>query len=881
MNDVLMRVTAVDYEEADDGTKTVVQVAGRDEFGNRRTINVDGTLPHLYIPENRPNPTGSEIVSCQDGYESYDDRRLTRVETRVPSDISDITDEYEETWESDIPYYRRATMDYGLVGHIRVPDADRCRIENIETNVNVSGDEQIEPRILIGDIEVIHSGGSIEEMKDKAEDTVCMVTMWDSKEDEYHCLMIDPDGDAQGAEVKSELELHAGAESLSNELERPIHLQRHETEEDLLEGLLELFEAKRPDLVSGWNFVDFDWEYLLSRYEKFDDLNEHRLSDIGYINGYKTAQKVDCVPAFDMMTARTTAPYSFSSWRSQSLDYVAKVDLGVGKIPDVDIQWAFSRDLPRLVAYNIMDVMLCVGIERRENLHAFFYDLAELAQIQMYDTSHEMRLVDGRLLSQRDDDEVLPPMPEDADIPDNSGGLVLQPSDGIKEWVGVEDLKSLYPSAIITWNISPETIVWADDGEKPEDAMTIPWMPDKSGREGISASDIGHDTMWTDMAEEGIIPKYIKELFPERAELKAKRNKFDPDDHEYHVWDRKQAAVKVLMNSFYGVMSNDWWRLGKYGLGDAVTSTARYALWKGKQTAENNGFDVIYGDTDSVMISLAEPGESKEVALDRGRELEDEINASMVDCVRESGLSGSHPFIDDGLHGTDAHCLVYEFEKLYRRFFQAGQKKRYAGNIVWKEGKHVDGDIDTVGFESQRSDSPELTSEAQPEVIRRILNGEGFEEVSEYIQEMIDDIKSGVIDLYRVGLPGVVNKPLGEYGNTQTARACRFSNNHLEKQWTQGDDPWVYFVETTPPMVPDTDVVALDWSDELPDGYALNYDEMLRRSLKGPLRPILEEMNWKFTELKEGAKTESAASDGWASGDWDTGGDDNDNGTTW
>ncbi|MFB6282560.1 MAG: DNA polymerase domain-containing protein [Halobacteria archaeon] len=870
-----MRVTAVDYETEDE-ENVLIQLAGRDENGERKTLLVDGTTPYFYAPEDAEMPKGydDDITGVEAGYESFDGKTIKQIRTRTPEQSGNLASEFEQTWESDIPYYRRATIDYGLSGHIDVPDKDRCHINEITTDLDIHGDDEINPRIFIADIEVLQGEADIDDLSESATNEITHITIWDSLEDVYICLALASEDAITPEQVDAHLREHAAAESLKEEIEKDIIIRQYETEESLLSGFLSLFEKRRPDLVSGWNFVDFDWDYILSRFEHLDALNEHRLSDIGYINGYQTERKVDCVPAFDMMDAYCEK-MSFTQWRSQSLDYVAKETLGIGKIPDIDIDWCFENDNDLLTSYNIIDVMLCVALERKEDVHGFFYALAELSQIQVYDTFSEMRLVDGYLMSQAGEDEKLPPQ-EEKDIPENAGGLVLEPSDGVQEWVGVEDLKSLYPSVILTWNISPETIIWDEDTvngppKTPGGVISVPWLPDADHAEG---GDFGHDEidfdiMFTDMMEEGLIPKYIKPLFAERDEYKAARDEYDTDDDMYDVWDRKQFAIKVVMNSFYGVMSNDYWRLGKYGLGDAVTSAARFALWKGKEIAKDEGYDISYGDTDSIMVSLKEAGDKDDI-LQAGHALEDRLNERMDECVQDAGLKGAHPHLSDDLHGTHRHCLVYEFEKLYKRFFQAGSKKRYAGRIVWKEGKEVDGKIDTVGFESQRSDSPELTEEIQPEIINRILAGQEFQEVSDFLRDIIARIESRDIPLYRVALPSTLNKPLSEYGNTLTSRACRFGEKNLEQTWNSGDDPWVYFVRKTPPMTPSTDVIACGWGEDMPDGYELDLDRTLERALEGPLEPILQEVGWNFTELRNGAQTGSADDDSWADGDWET-----------
>lgn len=879
----LMRVTATDYE-VEDG-EVLVQLTGRDEYDNRRPVKVTGTIPYFYVRDSEADKVEDHegVRSIDYGYESFDGISVARINLKTPKyagnlgQVENLTERFDDHWEADIPFYRRVSIDYNLSGHILVPDGDKVSIDDIETDVTVTEDEIIEPKVLIADIEVLPKDGvDFDEMTEEYNSPVSHISMWDSKEDEYVALHLDPDGRVSAAEVSSLLDEHTGIQRLSSERERDIHLRSYETEESLLDAFLSEIESRQPDLVSGWNWIDFDWDYLLGRFDQLDDLNEHRLSDIGWVNGYQTERKVDCLPAFDMMDAYCEK-MTFSEFRSKRLDYVAKKELGVGKMPNISITEDFDDRRDELLAYNIIDTMLCVALDRKEGVHEFFYELAELSQIQIYDTFSEMRLVDGYLIHQADDTEILPSMPDDQDIPENAGGLVLSPSDGVKEWVGVLDLKSLYPSSIITWNISPETIHWYEDEKPTGRHLNIPWLPDADTADGgqFGYEDINFDIMWTDLSEEGLVPKYLKRLFPEREKFKSKRNQYEPDDPEYDVWDRKQAAVKVIMNSFYGVMSMDYWRLAMYGLGDAVTSTSRYSLWQGKEIAESEGKKVYYGDTDSIMLSLAASDEGKQAALTRGKALEETVNARMDECLLRSGMGEgeTHPFIGDELHGTDRHCLVYEFEKLYRRFFQAGSKKRYAGRIVWKEGKDVDGDIDMVGFESKRSDSPELTSIVQPKVVNMILSGDGFNEVSEYVRGLISDFDNRDLDMYKVAIPGSLNQPLHEYGNTQVAKACRFSNKILGKTWSKGDDPWIYFVDKTPPMIPGTEVIALDWDEDPPEEYELDDDAIFDRALKAPLLPILREVNWRWKEVKQGSKTQSASEANWTVEDND---DDND-----
>ncbi len=1273
---LLLRVTSVSYDVEDDGT-LVVHVAGRGESGERVTRKVLGTVPYFYAE--RDEATGfvgdDRVRAITEGYESYDGHPLTRVETQTPKQVGQLAEEATIDYEADIPYYRRCSIDYNLSGYIRVPRRQRCSIEDIDTDPGQPNDP-IEPRVLIGDIEVLQLDQlTVDEMLSEYSQPISHITVWDSHTDEYVVLFLDPDGRVEPSDVGDTLDAHIGDTPVSDESDRDIHLRRFNDEQGLLRGYVTLIQERRPDIVTGWNWVEFDWDYLLGRMSEIDmgDLSRHHLSDVGYVSRRRgMARLVDGLPAIDLMDSYCET-MTRGEFRSKGLDYVAKRELDAGKLPSVDITEAYDERPSELLAYNVVDVMLTVTLDRREAVVEFMLNLSELSQVALADTRSTMRLVDGYLMSRASDDEVLPSMDE-KDIPNNAGGLVLNPADGIEDWVGVIDLKSLYPSVIITWNISPETAHFYDD-ETPgsPDHMNVPWLPDADHADGgeFTSDAIEWDEMWTDLRREGFVPKYLRRLFPERAEFKRLRDENDPDAELYGVYDRKQAAVKVLMNCFdgdtevltpdgvrnikeldigdgvysidpdtqelevkpvtdtthspnlygelydiqgqsvdlgvtpnhrmlvedentggtefveaqdleqtvrynipshrtprgdeketwdwvvdggldgwvyldydehgrtfksklpgevadrctyegnrrmysipakvyaryadeihhvaksvgyqsghkeatfpvrvemdtlirlvgwyvaegcvgtqtnkrggssttlsiaqedeenrrdiaemveslgvnagvssqavemsvrsmakwfegecgrvapekrlpefvfdlstrqkemvletlidgdgcrtdngsmefttisdelrddvlrlavecgykpdynrdsgvwrvylsdygdsfdldnngdvvdhdddvycvtvednhtvlagrngkfqwvgqsmYGVMSNDYWRLGQYGLGDAVTSAARYALWMGKQVSEEQGFGVIYGDTDSVLVSLAGHDDDKPTALENGEALETVINQEMTRCVDNAGLGETHPYLDSGdeLHGTARHALVFEHEKLYRRFIQPGSKKRYAGRVVWKEGKDIDGEVDTTGFEATRSDAPEITEEVQPEVINRVLAGDGFDEVSEYIRGVIDDIESGDIDRYRIAIPGSLGQPLEQYGNTQTARACRFSNRELDTSWSVGDNPWLYYIESTPAMSSGADVIALDWASDVPDGYVVDIEKHLDRALASPLEPILDEVGFKWTELKNGAQTTSAASAGW-SDDWDADDDDSD-----
>src|SRR5690606_33857964 len=135
---------------------------------------------------------------------------------------------------------------------------------------------------------------------------------------------------------------------------------------------------------------------------------------------------------------------------------------------------------------------------------------------------------------------------------------------------------------------------------------------------------------------------------------------------------------------------------------------------------------------------------------------------------------------------AESHYFSIKFEKIYRRFFQAGKKKRYGGHLVWKEGKDID-EIDVVGFEIKRSDSPQITRAAQKRVLEMILKGEGFPAVKAYLGEVIRKYRAGGFSLDEIGIPGGIGKQLDQYEtNDAHIRGATYANKYLGDQFARG-----------------------------------------------------------------------------------------------
>jgi len=322
----------------------------------------------------------------------------------------------------------------------------------------------------------------------------------------------------------------------------------------------------------------------------------------------------------------------------------------------------------------------------------------------------------------------------------------------------------------------------------------------------------------------------------------------------------RNGKYQFVGQSLYGVFGWDRFRLYDREMSAGVTSTNREVIEFTERAANELDKEVIYGDTDSVMLELGHET-SKPDAIEQSFEIEEYINDRYDEFALEELNAATHRF-------------QIEFEKLYRRFFQAGKKKRYAGHIVWKEGKDVD-DIDITGFEYQRSDIAPITKEVQREVLEMIVTGEGTETVTEYVHGIIEEFRAGEVDVEEIGIPGGIGKRLNNYDtDTAQVRGAKYANLLLGTNFGRGSKPKRLYLEKVHPdfwkrveaergldphddplyaeFKRDPDVICFQYADQVPAEFEVDYDEMLEKTLKGPIARVIEALGMSWDEVASG-----------------------------
>ncbi|WP_222919523.1 DNA-directed DNA polymerase [Natrinema sp. SYSU A 869] len=845
-----LAVMQVDYTIAGygDEERPIMHVFGRTPDGTLEHVQVVGFKPYFYAPtdtldrapeEQYDRLTGSREYG-EDGepYESIRGEKLTKIFGQTPRDVGQIRDDFEH-YEADILFPNRFLIDKDVRSGIRVPerraDDDSLVVPHDEVEaVDVDAD----PRVNTFDIEVDDRSGFPE---DGEEPIVCL-TSHDSYRDEYIMWLYEaPIGDG---EIPTEIDEY---DPIEGEIDHEV--RSFDEEEAMLEAFIEYIDETDPDILTGWNFEDFDAPYFLDRLEELAgpdheyDLSINQLSRVDEVwrsnwGGPDIKGRI----VFDLLYAyqRTV----FSELDSYRLDAVGEVELGVGKeryAGDIGDLW--EGDPTRLLEYNLRDVELCVELDRQQEIVAFWDEVRSFVGCKLEDAPTPGDAVDMYVLHEAYGRFALPSKGQQEAGEEYEGGAVFEPITGVKENVTVLDLKSLYPMCMTTINASPETRV--DPNEYDGETFVAPTEPEPT-----------HFRKEPD----GVMREMINELLAEREEKKSQRNEYEPGTREYEQYDRQQGAVKVIMNSLYGVSGWEQFRLYDKDAASAITATGREVIEFTDTAAGELEYTVAYGDTDSVMLELG-PDVSKEEALEQSFEIEEYINGRYDDFARED------------LNAED-HRFQIEFEKLYRRFFQAGKKKRYAGHITWKEGKDVN-NVDIVGFEYQRSDIAPITKEVQHRVIEMIVREGDIEGAKEYVNGVIEDVLAGEISLEDIAIPGGIGKRLDNYDtDTAQVRGAKYANLLLGTNFQRGSKPKRLYLDRIDPSFferleteegfdartdplygafkRDPDVICFEYEDQIPEEFKVDYDKMLEKTLQGPIERILEALDISWDEVKNG-----------------------------
>ncbi|ADZ91386.1 DNA polymerase B region [Marinomonas mediterranea MMB-1] len=516
-------------------------------------------------------------------------------------------------------------------------------------------------------------------------------------------------------------------------------------EQHLLLALIKFFKRHNPDIIIGWNVIGFDLLFLDKRCKflgikpAFGALGE--AWSIRTVEGKgKYFATIPGRVVLDGITLLKVGGYQFDSY---SLNSVSKSLLDDGKLIHGGDRWQeierlHAEEMEQFVAYNLQDCELVKRIFDKLNLIELQKTRIDLTGIPLEQTGGSVASFENLYLPRLHKAGWVAPAWRDEPFVPSPGGFVMSSVPGLYKNVLVFDFKSLYPSIIRTFYVDPLARAVASHlasvttpNDTPTDISTKLNLDNGQHDQDDEQPVPGYLGANFDRSV-AILPALVSELAQAREEAKRNGNEI------------LSYAIKIIMNSFYGVLGSNVCRFYHAELASSITMRGHELLDRSKKWMEEQGAKVIYGDTDSLFVTLSCPDEE---VKDRGSELCALINEGLKKWCKEFA-------------GLDSY-LELEFETLYTRFYmptirgqEEGSKKRYAGI--------TDGKMIFKGLEAVRSDWTPLAKRFQKELFDLVFKDE---DPKAYIQSFVNDLKAGKLD-EEIVYTKQLSRPISHYSKT-------------------------------------------------------------------------------------------------------------------
>jgi len=601
---------------------------------------------------------------------------VLKVTTQQPKDVPVLRDEIKsmpecgETREAAIPFARRCLMDSGLT------PVEDCEMADLN--------------VAAVDIETLSDGGE----PDSGKNPIIMISY----------------DDTSGI---SEVWTYKKPDDVNLDF-----LKVMPSEAEIIKKLVETIKQQKIDVIVGYNSDNFDFPYIQERAKKLRvrlDLGVDGSTPHAERRGMNMGVKIKGRPHVDLYPV---CRQSFNLPRYRLEDVYESI-AGEKKI-DIDGReitkyWnGSSEQYRKLSEYSKADADATLKIA--ETVLPLQLELSRIIRQPLYETARmsSSQRVEQLLMNRALEKNILiPNRPSDRIAGERrsekfEGAYVVEPVKGIHDNIVLFDFRSLYPSIVISHNVDPATIDC------------------KCCNEGGYKSPTDH-TFCKNVR--GFIPEVLEWLINRRIEVK-KKLKSAGDETEKKILDVQQQAMKLLANSMYGYYAFIRARWFCLECAEAITAWGREYIHKTIEAAKEEGFTVIYGDTDSIFLTLPQKKDKNKIIL-AAESFAKKVNKELPESME------------------------LEFEGYYPRGVFI-TKKRYALS-------GVDGKLTVKGLETRRRDWAEVAKDTQERVLNALLRDKSPEKAAEIVKNVVAEIKEGNVELARLEINTQMTRGMGEY----------------------------------------------------------------------------------------------------------------------
>jgi DNA polymerase elongation subunit (family B) len=648
----------------------------------------------------------------------------------------------------------------------------------------------------------------------------------------------------------------------------------------LLTKFLAFISSDYPHIITGWNVEFFDIPYLCNRIRRI--LGEDTLRTFSPWRNVKEKNIIKLKKeniSFDLLGIAILdyldlyKKFTYTNQESYKLDHIAKVELSKEKLSyEGTFTDFYKNDWERFVDYNIRDVELVDELEEKMRLIELILTMAYDAKCNYVDIFSAVRTWDCILYNELWKKNIIVHQRENRSGRAIAGAYVKEPKPGKYNWVVSFDATSLYPSIIMQYNMSPETLI-----------TDYPYLYDVSisklleSKEDLSELEDRDYCMTSNgrcfsRDKQGVFPEIVQKLFDDRKKYKnlmldaQSRYEETKNKHwlkEISKYNNFQMARKIQMNSLFGAMANEYFRFYDDHIAEGITLTGQYIIQSVGKALDDYLNKVcgtkdfpysFYSDTDSCYITL-DPlvekfykNQSKEKIV------------GILDKICETKIQ---EVLNKACDGIASYTNAFDKKIVFKReaIAETGvwvAKKRYALNVSNNEGvQYKEPKLKVMGLEIVRSSTPEPVRDALRAAVKLALTSDE-ETLQNYIRDFETEYRK--INPEEISFPRGVNG-LDKYSDKANiykqatpmhVRGALLYNFYLEKydlskkyqRIKEGDK--IKFIYLKEPNTIGENCIAFNTviPSEMDLRKFADYDTMFAKSFLEPLTTILDGIGW-------------------------------------
>jgi len=637
-----------------------------------------------------------------------------------------------------------------------------------------------------------------------------------------------------------------------------------------------------PDIITGWNTMFFDIPYLINRTvrllgedvaKRFSPWGMLNRRTVRVMNREQNTYDITGIGHADYM--ELFQKYTYTAQESYALNHIAHVILGEKKISYEEygtLHGLYKNDHQKFIDYNIKDVELVDRLEDKMGLITLMLTMAYKGGVNYSDTFGVTAIWDTIIYRYLHDRKVAMPFSEPKVKTNYPGGYVKDPVVGLHEHVVSFDLNSLYPSIIMQYNMSPETIVDGNVMGINIDKILDGYTLDNKG------FAIGGNGQAFTVERKGMMPTLVDELYSERVVIKKQmiqaqkelqtvvpgdKQKLYDIERRISVAENQQMAIKILLNSLYGAMGNKYFRFFDQRIAEAITLSGQLTI-RWAEVALNKYLNKVMGTNTDYIIAI----DTDSLYVDMGPLVEQVKPTNPIDFLDKVASDKLEPVLTKayqelfGLMGGIEDRMVMKREAIADRAIWTA-KKRYILNVHDNEGvRYKKPKLKIMGIEAIKSSTPAPCREGLKELFKVMMQGDEREN-----QKAIEQFRTyfNTLPAHEISFPrGVSN--VSDYRNAETVyrkgtpihvRAALLHNKmvkdlKLSKKYQpiqNGEKIKFCYLKTPNPIKENV----IGFMQYLPEEFDLDryidYDLQFQKTFLDPIEHIFKAVGWSTEEV--------------------------------